>query len=245
MSIQFTFTGKKFLVVGASTGIGHAIVDLLLDSGAHVVAASRHVGDSTWKSEHTLTRCILDVTASETIPEFVRNLGQIDGVVYSAGISMLAPIRLATMEHFQSQMNVNFMGAVDLSRNLLKHKVVRTNGSMVFISSISANIGVHGVAAYSASKAAMCAFVRVAALEAARSKIRVNAVNPGLVKTPLLEAASLTTGGMEDTFAKYPLGIGEPSDVANTCAFLLSEESRWITGQSLVLDGGHTIGSSN
>lgn len=245
MSIQFSFSDKRFLVIGASTGIGHAVVDLLLQSRAQVIAASRNVASSTWAYESGLTRCTLDVTASPSIPDFVKSLGQVDGMVYCAGISMLAPIRLASMEHYQSQMNINFMGAVDMSRNLLKNKSIRTNGSMVFISSISANIGVHGVAAYSASKAALCSFVRVAALEAARSKIRVNALNPGLVRTPLLDAAANTTGGLEDTFAKYPLGIGEPSDVANACAFLLSEESRWITGQSLILDGGHTIGSAN
>jgi NAD(P)-dependent dehydrogenase (short-subunit alcohol dehydrogenase family) len=81
---------------------------------------------------------------------------------------------------------------------------------------------------------------RSLSMEVAKKKIRVNCLAPGLVETPMLEAARQTTGGMEDTLARYPLGFGQPEDVAHAAIFFLSDASRWITGTTLILDGGHT-----
>lgn len=98
------------------------------------------------------------------------------------------------------------------------------------------------MSSYSASKGAVEAMARSLSMEVAKKGIRVNCLAPGLVQTPMFEAALSTTGGLDETIKSYPLGLGQPEDVANAAIFFLSPASRWITGTTLVLDGGHTVG---
>jgi NAD(P)-dependent dehydrogenase (short-subunit alcohol dehydrogenase family) len=114
---------------------------------------------------------------------------------------------------------------------------------MVFISSIAAHIGVPGVGAYSGTKAALLAIVRCLAMEVAKRGIRANCLSPALVRTPLLDATATMVGAtaMQQEQNNYPLGFGEPEDIANAAVFLLSGASRWITGTTIVMDGGLTI----
>jgi NAD(P)-dependent dehydrogenase (short-subunit alcohol dehydrogenase family) len=182
------------------------------------------------------------VCKDESIKDLVQNVGKIDGVVHSAGISMLAPLRLASRKHIEDQLRTNTVGPMLLTQQLLLRNAINAGGSIVFISSISAHIGVHGVSAYGGSKAALEGMARSLSTEVAKKKIRVNCLAPGLVETPMLEAARSTTGGLDETLARYPLGFGLPEDVAHAAIFFLSQASRWITGTTLVLDGGHTVG---
>lgn len=243
----FGLQGKTVLVTGASSGIGRQIAKSMADAGATVIASGR---DQTRLSEllaelggqpqHRIVAA--DLSMDEAIKNLVEQVGKIDGVVHSAGISALAPVRLASRAHVQSQLDINYTGPLLLTQQLLLRNAIATGGAIVFVSSISAHIGVQGVAAYGASKAALESMARVVALEVAKKKIRVNCLAPGLVETPMLAAARATTGGLDVTLAKYPLGVGQPEDVANAAIFLVSPASRWITGTTLVLDGGHTIG---
>ena len=183
-----------------------------------------------------------DLLDDASVKDLAGRVGKIDGVVHSAGIAALAPLRLASRAHIQSQMELNYLGPLLLTQQLLLRNAIAGGGAIVFVSSISAHIGVHGVSAYGASKAALEAMARSLSVEVAKKKIRVNCLAPGLVETPMLKAARETLGSMDETLAKYPLGFGEPDDVANAAIFLLSPASRWITGTTLVLDGGHTVG---
>ena len=124
---------------------------------------------------------------------------------------------------------------------LLKNNI-QQGGSIVFISSISAHIGVHGVSSYAASKGALEAMARSLSMEVSKRGMRVNCLAPGMVQSPMLDAARNTTGGLEETIKRYPLGLGLPEDVANAAIFFLSSASRWITGTTLIIDGGHTVG---
>jgi NAD(P)-dependent dehydrogenase (short-subunit alcohol dehydrogenase family) len=126
---------------------------------------------------------------------------------------------------------------------LLKKQKIQDASSVLFISSIAAHIGVAGVAGYSGSKAALLAMMRCLAMEVVKRKIRVNCLSPSLVETPLFEAMELQSGtsSMEQKRKDHPLGFGKPEDIANASIFFLSEASRWITGTTLVMDGGLTI----
>lgn len=242
----FSLAGKTILVTGASSGIGRQIALSCAEAGAALIISGRDearlnsVLSSLQGEAHRAITA--DLSTDAGIESLGATAGKIDGVVHSAGISQLAPMRMISRAHVQDQLNTNVIAPMLLTRQLLARNSIREHGSILFISSISAHIGVHGVAAYSASKAALEGMTRSLSMEVARKKLRVNCLAPGLVETPMFAAAQSTTGGLEETVAKYPLGIGKPEDVANAAIFFLSQASRWITGTTLVLDGGHTVG---
>lgn len=242
----FSLAGKRILVTGASSGIGRQIALGCAHAGAEVLVSGRN------DERLNATLAALSGTGHQTLPLDVRDetavkaaapiAGKLDGVVHSAGISALAPLRLATRSHIENQLAANLVGPMLLTRELLLRNAIRQEGAIVFISSISAHIGVRGVSAYSASKGALEAMARSLSMEVAKKGIRVNCLAPGLVKTAMFEAAQSTTGGLDETIKAYPLGLGLPEDVAHAAVFLLAPASRWITGTTLVLDGGHSVG---
>lgn len=243
---KFSLYGKRILVTGASSGIGRQIALSCAAVGASLIITGRNserlnsllneLGDAQHAS------VVTDLDSDAGIDALGTQIDKIDGVVHCAGVSMLAPMRMISRQHIEAQLNTNVVAPMLLTKQLLARNAIRESGSIIFISSISAHIGVHGVAAYSASKAAIEGMMRSLSMEIARKKIRVNCLAPGFVETPMLEAARSVNGGLEATVAKYPLGIGQPEDVANATIFFLSPASRWITGTTLVLDGGHTVG---
>ena len=242
----FSLAGKRILVTGASSGIGRQIALGCTHAGAEVVASGR----DTERLQATLAglsgtghqSLALDLCDDSAVKAAVPTLGKLDGVVHGAGISLLSPLRLATRPHIESQLAANLIGPMLLTQQLLLRNAIGHGGAIVFVSSISAHIGVHGVSSYAASKGALEAMARSLSMEVAKKGIRVNCLAPGLVQTPMFEAALSTTGGLDETIKTYPLGLGLPEDVANAAVFMLSPASRWITGTTLVLDGGHTVG---
>jgi len=144
-------------------------------------------------------------------------------------------------QHLSDVQAINVDAPMLLTQALLKRNLISADGSLVFLSSIAAHIGVPGVAAYSGTKAALIAMVRCLAMEVVKRRIRANCLSPALVETPLLEATATLVGSMEKERGNYPLGFGKPEDVANAAVFLLSDASRWITGTTLVMDGGLTV----
>jgi NAD(P)-dependent dehydrogenase (short-subunit alcohol dehydrogenase family) len=125
---------------------------------------------------------------------------------------------------------------------LSKNKI-HPSGSIVFISSIAAHIGVPGVGVYSGSKAYLIAAMRCLALEVVKRKIRANCISPAIIDTPLLAATISVRGSdsMDTLESHYPLGFGTPEDVSNACIYFLSDASKWVTGTTLIMDGGLTI----
>ena len=248
LSDAFSLEGKNILVTGASSGIGRQVALSCAAAGATLIVTGRNLErlqavlaelNRVGRDHRALPA---DLMLDADIESLASAAGKIDGVVHSAGLSHLAPMRMISRAHVESQLGTNVVAPMLLTRQLLARNCLREQGSILFISSISAHIGVHGVSAYSASKAALEGMARSLSMEVARKKLRVNCLAPGLVETPMFEAAQSTTGGLEETLAKYPLGIGKPEDVANAVIFFLSRASRWITGTTLVLDGGHTVG---
>lgn len=240
----------KFVVTGASSGIGRDNAILLSELGASVVMVGRRTEqlEITFKmmagSGHRLES--FDLHNVDEIPRWLKDISQetgpLDGIVHCAGIEALRPLKLITKNSFNDLMNINVNAAVGLTKGFRQKKVNRAGGSIVFISSVAGLIGQTGHAEYCASKAALIGLCRAAALELARENIRVNCIAPGLVKTEMIEKAqkTLTLDQLKDIEAYQPLGLGAPRDISHAVAFLLADTGKWITGTTLVVDGGYT-----
>ena len=248
-SNPFSLTDQRILVTGATSGLGNAIALSCARMGAEVLGVGRDEErlqgtqrelEAISSRPHRTTRA--DLTRAEDREALVAALGgPIHGVVHSAGISRLSPVRMMTEQHLREVQAINVDAPMLLTQALLKRNLVAPDGSIVFIASIAAHIGVPGVAAYSGTKAALIAMMRCLAMEVVKRRIRANCLSPALVDTPLLDATATMVGSMEDERKNYPLGFGKPDDVANATVFLLSGASRWITGTTIVMDGGLTV----
>jgi NAD(P)-dependent dehydrogenase (short-subunit alcohol dehydrogenase family) len=245
----FSLADRRILVTGATSGLGHAIALSCARMGAEVIGVGRDETRLAQTQEalaaisardHRAFRS--DLTRAADRDALIAELGgPVHGVVHSAGISRLSPVRMMTEQHLREVQAINVDAPMLLTQGLLKRNLVAADGSIVFIASIAAHIGVAGVAAYSGTKAALIAMTRCLAMEVVKRRIRANCLSPALVETPLLEATATMVGSMDEERKAYPLGFGKPDDVANATVFLLSGASRWITGTTIVMDGGLTI----
>ena len=247
----FSLEGKRVLVTGASSGIGQAIALAVASMGAEVLAMGRDAArlEATLAALREISPaphaiCQADLTRPEGVAAAAAAVtAPFDGVVHAAGISRLSPFRQMTVGHLREVQSINVEGPLLLMQGILRRNMVAAGGSILFISSIAAHIGVPGVGAYSASKAALIAATRCLAMEVAKRKIRANCLSPSLVVTPLFALAMQTAG--EDSMARqeanHPLGFGRPEDVAHAAVYFLSDASRWVTGTTLVMDGGLTV----
>lgn len=239
--------GKTILVTGASSGIGKAVALALAQQGSHVIITGRdplRLNDTLLQLGEKGTAIVADLTTIEERQPLIEKVPALDGVCHAAGIIYPFPVRMLQDTQLEKVMSINFTAPALLTSGLLNKKKIKNNASLLFISSIASDYSSKGGGSYSSSKAALEAFSRSITLEHATKKIRSNCLKPGLVKTPILEAAlqvSSITGFNYDENA-YPLGIGTPEDIASAALFFLSDASRWITGTTLILDGGLTAG---
>ena len=242
-------TGKRILIAGASSGMGAETAALCSELGAQVIAVARReeklkkVVDNLFGSGHRY--CVFDLNEIGKIEGFVKTLvdevGPLDGLVYCAGIPGTRPLRMLKPVALTEVMNINFNAFVETVRCVTKKNAFNIGMSIVGISSISSTIGSLGKTSYCASKAAMDAAVRCMAKELAPNVIRVNTVCPGIIETELFQYFKNNAGDSQDAQIKIQrqyLGVGKPSDVANTIVFLLSDAARLITGSSIGIDGG-------
>jgi NAD(P)-dependent dehydrogenase (short-subunit alcohol dehydrogenase family) len=238
----FSLAGKTVLVTGASSGIGRAVAVECARAGACLVISGRDQArlDETMASlaapaDGAHLAVAADLTDPAQLAVLAAAAGQLDGVVHGAGIHGVAPVRMFRQAFLESVMATNFMAPAMLTQKLLYRKQLRDGASLVFLSSISVHTGTVGIGPYAASKAALEGFMRALALEVAPRGMRANALAPGLVDTPLVndDAEWFAEQGK-----KYPLGLGQPEDVAYAAVYLLADASRKVTGTQLHLDGG-------
>jgi NAD(P)-dependent dehydrogenase (short-subunit alcohol dehydrogenase family) len=247
MSNPFSLDGKTVLITGASSGIGRQTSISVAAMGGKVVATGRNeqrLAETLAMLAGEGHRAIpADLTDSAARAALTSDLPALQGIVHCAGITKLVPFQYLTEKHLQEVWRANYEAAVLLTQILLKKKLIADGGSIVFVASTAGLLGAKAITAYAASKAALIATSRVLALEVAPRRVRSNCLAPALVQTPMAEETSERVSA--ETFAEnlklYPLGFGKPEDVANAAVFLLSDASRWITGATLVLDGGCTI----
>lgn len=190
----------------------------------------------------------LDITQSVGIEPMIKDIvdkyGKIDGFIHSAGIQRVQPFRTIDKDHYLEVFSINTIAAFDISRVLIKRNYCSDRSlSLVFISSVMSVAADAGLTSYSASKAALIGGARAMAIELAPKSIRVNCVSPGTVEDSGM-TEGLQASISEDEFARivslYPLGLGRTDDVAKLCFFLMSDDSKWITGQNIVVDGGYS-----
>jgi NAD(P)-dependent dehydrogenase (short-subunit alcohol dehydrogenase family) len=243
----FSLFGKTILVTGASSGIGRQIAITAAQMGAHVIITGRNserLQETKSMIDSNTVSMVADLTKEEDLRNLVNEMPKLNGVVFCAGVVEYIPAKFISAEKLNTVFSINFNSQVMLTQQLIKSKKLEQPSSLVYISSISSLIGVPATAMYAASKAALNSFVKVIAAELAGQKMRANAICPGLVKTPLLAGAA-ESNLSADTFTaaekQYPLGLGEPQDVAGASIFLLSDAAKWITGTAIVIDGGFTL----
>ena len=234
---DMVFQNKKFVVTGASSGIGYETTLSLARGGAKVLAIARREKElmelkSNMPSNIFISALdVCDETQLEdSIAKFFEVHGVIDGSVHSAGISMFTPLKAFNQAAARNMMDVCFWAGVSLLQIVTKKKYSSPNSSHVQIASVSAHRGQKGLGIYCAVKAAVSASVKAFAKELAIKGMRVNSISPGLIETNLSK-------DLEEILP--PLGKGTTMDAADLILFLLSEKSRWITGTDIVIDGGY------
>lgn len=229
------FEGKNILVVGGSTGIGLSLVKLLQQHQANVYVVSRSSSDE-WPSSVQYLQA--DVTGNlDAFADFLP--AELHGIVYSVGSINLKPFSRLTEEDFLNDYKINVLGAVRTIQQSVKQLKNAGASSVVLISSVAARTGMPYHTSIAAAKAAVEGFAVSLAAEFAAQQIRVNVVAPSLTDTPLSQNLLSTDEKREASAKRHPLGkIGKPADISSLIAFLLSEQSAWITGQVIGVDGG-------
>ena len=242
----FSLEGKTVLITGAAGGIGRAMAIECAKMGARlfltdVVKEGLDATISLLEGEGH-KGIVADLTDDEQLDSLVSALPALDGMVSNAGITKPAPVKFIKKEDLQRIVSINTMAPICLTQKLLKKKKFNDGGSLVFTVSIG---GVYttapGNAMYGASKGALQVFVKNVALEMA-PKLRCNSINPGMVNTGLVKGGIYSDEDKAKDLMTYPLKrYGEPRDIALAAVYLLSDASSWMTGHSLIIDGGKTL----
>ncbi|WP_164126606.1 SDR family NAD(P)-dependent oxidoreductase [Sphingobacterium luzhongxinii] len=238
---------KVFLVTGATSGIGLATVEKLLSLNFKVYGLGRDKS----KVAHLLSNSlfsfvIFDLVEYEKLDSFFKdnfdNI-QFSGFVHCAGVEETMPLALYNSTLVERIYKINVFAPIELVRLVSKKKYSFDGCSFVLLSSVMAELGQYGKVGYCSTKSAILGLVRSAALELSKRKIRVNSIAPGIVNTPLKEKLRNKIGeeAINEIEKLHPLGFGNVEDVVPLIEFLLSDGSRWITGQNIKIDGGYSI----
>lgn len=241
--------GKVAVITGGNSGIGFATAQNLKEKGAKVIITGRSAERVEKAAAELAVKGIVadvsDLSAIEALVETVKSeFGKVDILFVNAGIFMPAPVGQVSEEMFDHQMGINFKGAVFTIEKFLP--ILNDGASIINLSSVNAYTGMPNTAIYAASKAALNAYTRTAVTELAPRKIRINAVNPGPVATPIFGKTGMPedqlNGFAQAMQDRVPLKrFGKPEDIANLVAFLASDEASFITGGEYNIDGGINI----
>ncbi|MCP4177611.1 MAG: SDR family oxidoreductase [bacterium] len=236
---MYSLDKKVAVVTGGGSGIGSAIAVLMRDNGAKVVIFDKHISETKQNDKNML--CIEgDLTNLEDIDNLYKQtfdvFGKIDIIAASAGVCDKLIIEDITEEFFDNIVNVNYKGTFFTVQKAVKY--LNSSASIILVSSTAAHRSVSGNSVYSSTKAAISRMVKNFAADLADRKIRVNAVSPGTIETPML-GSNRSEEFISKIAAYIPFrDIGKPEDIANYVLFLASDKSKYITGTDLTIDGG-------
>lgn len=258
------FAGRSVLVTGGSSGIGLACATMLAQRGADVMlagvdndevdaAVAAVTSEATGRVEGLTVDVRSEVEVGDLVERAVEAHGGLDVLVTAAGVQRYGTAADTTTELWDEVLGINLRGCYLAARFAVPHLRARGGGSIVVVSSVQAFVSQHGVSAYVSSKAALLGFVRSLAVDEAAHGIRVNAVCPGSVDTPMLRAAAELFGGGPDQAealigqwgASHPLGrVARADEVAEVVTFLAGDKASFVTGASIPVDGGMTANAA-
>lgn len=242
---------KVVLVTGGGSGLGFAIASAFAANACRVIITGRNAPrlKASLKLLGKKARAFtFDMTEIDRMPEIVEkvrsSVGEVDVLVNNAGINMKKDVLHVTNKDFQSIIQTNQTAVFALTREVLKSMVARRSGSIIMISSMASRYGIPKVIGYTASKSAVEGMTRALAVECASFGIRVNCIAPGFIKTKMSsEALESDPDRKHRVLSRTPMGrLGDPADVAHAALFLASEQSKFVTGVVLPVDGGNSIG---
>lgn len=246
----FSLENKHIAVLGASSGLGAEIAVRCSELGAKVTLMARREDRlnevrakcASGQDHQVVTADVLDIKSLEAAFVSVRKGGgPLSGLVYATGVNVPRPLAALDEKNLDLVVDTNYKGAMLATRYALSKGGLEPGGSIVWISSISAYLaGGGGTAVYAASKAALEGAKRVLAVELAARKIRINCITAGAILTEIWDSINSTMGERfdEKVATRHLFGLGKPDDIANAAAYLLAPASKWVTGTSLVVDGG-------
>lgn len=251
MYCEKTYHDKTVLLTGATGDIGMEIARELSCRGARLLLVARHA-----EKLHALSAEIVaaggdavpmpcDITNQESVQSLIKQVRErfetIHLLVNNAGRELAKPLQVSRPQDFRDLFEINVFALAEMTRCMLQ--VMKSGSAIVHVASLTGMVGSPGLGVYAASKAAVIALTRTASKELAGRKIRVNAVAPGLIESEMTQRifSKYTPEQVASLKASYPLGLGTPRDVACGVAFLGGDEAAWITGQTLVIDGGNSI----
>jgi NAD(P)-dependent dehydrogenase (short-subunit alcohol dehydrogenase family) len=239
---------KIAIITGGGTGIGLSCARLFCKEGARSVIFGRRadrLDEAVAEIGNTAQAVSGDITRNEDIKRLVETTvntyGRVDILINNAGVFTGAPVHEMQDSDWDATLNINLTGVFKLTREVLPHMMQQQSGSLIHISSILGLVATPNVAAYNTSKGALNQFSRSLAVEYGSSGIRSNAICPGLIATEMTEELMSNKELMQEWSKNYPIGrFGQPDDIAQACLFLASDESSFVTGTLLPVDGGYT-----
>ncbi|MDC3345945.1 SDR family oxidoreductase [Schleiferiaceae bacterium] len=247
-----SFRDKTYLITGVTSGIGHAAAIELLENGAEIIGIGRSrekIFDIRQKYGNARFSYLeMDLSNIKEIENNFKHvlsiLGKkLDGLVLCAGKEETLPLSSQKNDKIKAIFDINLFSSIEIIRLFALKKYSNTNSSIVIISSVMSTLGQPGKVGYCSTKSAILGLVKASALELAKREIRINAISPGVVLTPMTQNLfeQISQENIERIKNMHPLGFGQVSDISPLIIFLLSAGSRWITGQNYIIDGGYSI----
>jgi 3-oxoacyl-[acyl-carrier protein] reductase len=235
---------KNIIVTGASGGIGNAIIKRLNETGANILASGTRIEklEELKKKYEKIKILKFDISQSEKIEEFIENAtnelgGSLDGIINNAGITLDNLAIRMSLDEWQKVININLTSTFLLSKFAIKKMLKNKSGKIVNITSVVGHTGNLGQANYTASKAGIVAMSKSLAIEYAKKNININCISPGFIKTAMTD--KIDEKFKEVIISKIPSArLGEPDDIANAVLFLSSDQSNYINGETIHVNGG-------